>query len=95
MMPETKRRVQIYTAVLALALLALAITLGKSGYTTFNVSGFGAAWFSLLAALVIAVIAVLMLIYAARVAPLRLPRPGVRPSSRASKESEPSQTGPR
>lgn len=85
MMPETKRRVQIYTAVVALALLALAVTLGKSGLTTLGASGFGAAWFSLLAALVVAVIAVVMLIYAWRVAPLRLPSP---PPSRKAKRQE-------
>lgn len=97
MMPESKRRVQIYTAVLALALVALAITLGKSGLAVLNHSGLGAAWLSLLAALVIAVIAVGMLVYAVRVAPLRLPSlpPPRNAKPRNAQESEPSQTGPR
>lgn len=85
MMPETKRRVQIYTAVLALALLALAATLGKSGFTTLNALGLGAAWVSLFAALIIAIIAVVMLIYAARVAPLRFPS---LPSPRKAKQED-------
>lgn len=90
-MPHSKRRVQIYAAILGIALLLLAYTLGKSALATLNHSGPGAAWVALLAAVLVALFGLALLLYAWRVAPLRLPQMPKLPPPGSAKREQPGQ----
>jgi len=100
MVPQSKRRVQIYSAVLGVALLLLAYTLARSAFAALHRSGFGAAWVMLLATVLVAALGLLLLIYAWRVAPLRLPQmpklppPGSAKRSAATQADRSSERGP-
>jgi hypothetical protein len=83
-----KRRVQIYAAILGIVLLLLAYTLGKSAFAALHSFGFGGSWAPLLATVLVALGGVGVLIYAWRVAPLRLPQmPKMPPPGSAKRAS--------
>lgn len=73
MTSPSKRRVQIYSALLALVLLLVAFSFAQSAAHAMQSAGLGGAWGSLLAAFVLVLGAIALLVYAVRVAPLRLP----------------------
>ncbi len=93
-MPQSKRRVQIYAAVLGVALLLLAYTLGTSAVAALHGSGVGGAWAPLLATALVALGGLLMLVYAWRVAPLRLPAMPKLPPPGSAKRNDASRSEP-
>lgn len=63
---QSRRRVQIYGILVALALFLLALTCGQLGVKAWQLSGPGSAWFSLLAAALMVIGGLALLVYSAR-----------------------------
>jgi hypothetical protein len=81
-----RRRIQIYSALASLALVLVAVACGQLGVKTWQQTGPGSAWFSLLGAALLGAGAILLLFYTARsvLASLKArPRPTIRRRTRS------------